>query len=651
MHRPSPRSAHAIALPAPAPRLIGALFLGGVLALGGALAARAQDDTVGQEGAEQEATGQGDEAVTVAHGYSDFDELKYPEGFERWSYVNPDAPKGGEISIWAQGTFDSFNPFTPKGNPASLSSIPFERIMESAADDAYGDYCLLCESLEYPESLDWVIFNLRPDVTFSDGTPMTAEDVVFTVDTFLEQGFSSYRIGVSQLYESVEALDEHRVKFTFKEDAPRKGAISQAGATIVFSKKWFTENEARIDESRLDLGPGTGPYMIDSYDINQNIVYRRNPDYWGNDLPNSVGRYNFDTIRVEYFGDASAAFEGFKAGAYTFRIENSSLQWATAYDFPALQNGYVVREDLPDGNVPAAAGFAFNLRRETFQDPRVREALGLMYNFEWTNETLQYGLFEQRDSFWQNSDLAASGKPEGLELEMLERVRDKIDPALFEEDPVDAPRSGARQLDRGNLRKAGALLDEAGWEVGSDGLRRKDGRTLKVELLEDQPQFDRIFQPYVQNLKALGIDATYNRVDPAQFQNRVMGADFDVVYDSYSTGLAEGRSLTQKFSTVKGDDPAFNISGYQNDAVDQLADVVTRAETLDEMQAGVRAIDRILRRDRFVAPSYFKANYWVAYYDMFRHPETLPPYDPGYLDFWWYDEDAAARLRSAGALN
>ena len=642
MHRQN-RTARAAARTLPSPRLLTALFLGGVSALGLAVSARAQEAT-------QDATA-ADEDVIVSHGYSDFDELVYAEGFEHYNYVNPDAPKGGEISIWAQGTFDSFNPFTPKGNPGSLASIPFERIMESAADDAYASYCLLCETLEYPESRDWVIFNLRPEVTFADGTPMTAEDVVFTVDTFLEQGFSSYRISVSQLYESVEALDEHRVKFTFKPDAPREGAIGQAGATIVFSKKWFTENEARIDESRLDLGPGTAPYQLDDYDFNQSIVYTRNPDYWGADLPNTVGRNNFDSIRVEYFGDSTAAFEGFKAGAYTFRIENSSLQWATAYEFPKVQQGHVVLEDLPDGNVPLATGIAYNLRRELFQDPRVREALGLMYNYEWTNETLQYGLFEQRDSFWQNSDLAATGLPEGLELEMLERVRDRIDPAIFEEEPVMAPDSGARQLDRANLRRAAALLDDAGWEVGADGIRRKDGQTLSVELLEDSPTFDRIFQPYIQNLQALGVDATYNRVDPAQYQTRVMAADFDMLYDYYSTGLAEGRGLTQKFSTVKGDDPDFNISGYQNDAVDELADVVTRAKSLDEMQAGVRAIDRILRRDRFLTPTYYKSNYWTAYYDMYRHPETLPPYDLGYLDFWWYDEAAAEELRAAGALN
>lgn len=585
----------------------------------------------------------------VSHGHSTFGELKYPADFDHLEYVNPDAPKGGEISIWARGTFDTFNPYAAKGVPATLATIGYESLMEGTADEVSAAYCLLCETLEYPESEDWVIFHMRPEAKFSDGTPVTAHDVVFSHHLLLEQGLPSYAEAVKALIPTAEALDDHTVKFTFAPDVPRKGLISQAGGVPVWSKAWYEKTGARLDESNLEISPGSGPYMLDSYDINRRIVYKRNPDYWGKDLPINKGRYNFDTIRVEYFADTQAAFEAFKAGEYTFRQENSSKSWATAYDFPALNNGFVKKVTLEDGNLPGATGFVFNLRREKFQDEKVREALGLMFNFTWTNESLQYGLFQQRDSFWQNSDLQAQNLPEGLELEYLEQVRDLVDPSIFTEPVVMPHSSGDRQLDRRNLRKASGLMDEAGWDVGDDGLRRKNGATFDLEFLSVSPSFDRIILPYIDNLKALGINATYNRVDPAQYQQRSNSFDYDMVFDGYRVGLEEGLGLDQRFGSG-GVNDVFNPAGYSSPAVDKLIELAVDAKSYDEMAAAVRGIDRIMRTERYIVPVWYLGKYWVAYFDMFEYPDPLPPYALGQLDFWWFNADKYEQLKADGAL-
>ncbi len=594
---------------------------------------------------------QGDETIITSHGYNEYDELKYGPDAQNLDYVNPDAPEGGEISISAIGTFDSMNPYaTGIGNWGALSTIGFEDIMQTTDDEIGSYYCVLCETIEYPESRDWVIFNLRDDVTFSDGTPMTAEDIKFTLDLLLEQGTPSYRAGVGEMIETVEVLDPHRIKFTFAADYPRKGLITQFGSLSPFSKKWYEETGARLDESRLEISPGTGEYVLDSLDAGRQIIYRRNPDYWGRDHWFMKGRGNYNSIRVEYFGDTSAAFEAFKAGVYTFRAENSSLNWATLYDFPAIEKGWVKKEELPDGNLPNASGFVFNMRGDKFADRNVRLALGRMFNFTWTNDALQYGLFQQRESFWENERLKATGLPEGDELAILEEFRDQLPPEIFTEPAVLPHESGERPLDRRNLRAALGLMAEAGYTPGADGLLRDaEGKTLDVELLEDTQSFDRILLPYVENLKTLGVNITYNRVDPAQYQTRRQANDFDMRFDGYSVGLVEGSGLEQKFGCEDKDD-IFNAAGYCNPVVDTLAKRLLEVETYDEMSALVRAIDRIMRYDYFVVPTWMLQENWVAYYDMYEYPENLPEFGLGYLDYWWIDEEKAAALRSAGAL-
>ena len=592
------------------------------------------------------------EKITVSTGFSNFGELKYSKDFDHLEYVNPSAPKGGEISIWANGTFDSMNPYSRKGTSGSLSSIFFEELLTSTADEIGTVYCFMCSSLEYPEDLSWVVFNLRPEVTFSDGSKLTAEDVSFSYKLFLTEGLVSFRAVLSKLVEKVEVLESNKIKFYFLEDAPLRDRIETVGGLPVFSQKWFTENEAGLDESRLEPALGTGPYVLDSYDINQEILYKRNENYWARDLNFTKGRNNFDYIRVEYFGDSNAAFEGFKSGAYTFRIENSSKQWATGYDFPALNKGHIVKRELRDGTIATGQSFAMNLRKEKFKDIKVREALSLMFNFEWSNTTLFYGLYARINSFWENSDLAAIGVPEGEELDLLVELVDEglLSTEILTNLAISAPTSGSRQLDRKNLRAASKLLDDAGWVVGDDGKRRKDGKTLDVEFLEASPAFDRIVNPFVENLISLGVNAKLNRIDYAQYTNRTRSFDFDIVTDQFRMSYEPGSGLKQYFGSETAKESLFNSMGVSSPAIDRLIDIISDASSKADLRIAVRALDRVLRAEKFWIPQWYKDVHTVAYFDMFEHPEPLPPYSLGYLDFWWVNPEKEAKLKAEGAL-
>jgi microcin C transport system substrate-binding protein len=592
-----------------------------------------------------------EDAVTKSHGISTFGDLKYPADFTHLDYVNPDAPKGGEISEATFGTFDSMNPYTQKGRAGALSQIGYEDMMTGVADEIGSLYCLICETVEYPADKSWAIFTMRPEAAFSDGMPITADDVLFTYDAFSKEGLLSFRTVLAQFVEKVEVLDPHRVKYTFKASSTPRERVQMAGSMPVMSKAWFEKTGAKLDESRMDPGVGSGPYMLDKYDINQRIVYKRNPNYWAKDLPINKGRNNFDTIRIEYFGDTTSAFEGFKSGDFTFRNENSSKTWATQYDFPALTAGSVKKETLPNGTISNGQSFVFNLRREKFQDVRVREAIGLMFNFDWSNSTLFYGLYSRINSFWGNSELEAKGLPSPEELALLEPLKDKLPPGVLDSEPVMSPVSGDRQLDRGNLRKAAALLDEAGWVTGNDGVRRNaKGETLKVEFLEDDPSFDRIINPFIENLKALGVDATLSRVDSAQYTARTRPPfDFDIITDQLPTGYEPGANLRQYFGS-DGVNDVFNSMGLSDPAVDALITKVMEAGSKKDLYTAVSALDRVLRALRFWVPQWNKDVHTVAYFDMYERPETLPPYALGELDFWWYNADKAAALRAAGAL-
>ncbi len=622
------------------------------------LAALAASAVPAQEGAEPvapaaEAGGAAAGETIVSHGYNFFGELKYGADFEHLDYVNPDAPKGGEISQGVEGTFDSFNNYTLEGNPVVGAGTQIEALMTATADDPTSLYCLICETVEYPPTLDWAIFTLRPNVTFSDGSPLTARDVDFSWDLFMEQGLESFRLAWGTIITDVEVLDPMRVRFTFAPDSPIRDRIGLAGGVSVLSQAYFESTGTRLDETSDEPFLGSGPYLLDSYDSGRRVIYRYDEDYWGRDLPINVGRNNFETLRYEYFADSTAAFEAFKSGEFTFRNENSSLQWATGYDFPALENGWVIRTELPNGNLPVAQSFVFNLRRETFQDPRVREALGLMFNFEWSNETLFYDLYTRTIGVWNQSDLQAQGTPSVAELALLQPLVDEgLLPAsiLTDEALVPPVSNPERQADRANLRRASDLLDEAGWIVGDDGARRKDGRTLDVVILESSPAFDRIINPYVENLQRLGVNARLDRVDPAQETQRRDESDFDMTTWGFQMSLEPGTELEQWFGSEGANESNRNLMGLADPAVDRLIQAVQAAQTRDDMVAAVNALDRVLRSYRFWVPQWYKDVYTVAFYDMYGYPDPLPPYALGQTDFWWYEAEKAEALTAAGAF-
>ncbi|QBY01648.1 ABC transporter substrate-binding protein [Rhodophyticola sp. CCM32] len=591
--------------------------------------------------------------LIVTHGVSTFGDLRYGPDFEHLDYVNPDAPKGGEISFgWSTGSFDSMHPYTREGRPAVLSSIFFEAMLESTADEIGSAYGLLAESIAYPEDRSYVIFTIREEARFSDGTPVTADDALFGYEILRDDGLPSFRAQIGRTISGAQVLDDRRIRFDFNPTSPLRGRIVSAGGLPVISRASHEASGLAFSESRLEPLIGSAPYILEEVEPGQRVVYARNPDYWGNDLPINRGRNNFDRIRIEYYGDAVAAFEGFTAGNYLFRQESSSSNWATAYDFPALEQGYVVQAELPDGTISTGQSFIINLRREQFQDVRVREAIALMFNFEWTNQTLFYGLYVRNDSFWQNTDLAATGLPGAAELALLDPLRDQLRPEVFTEDPFSLPASTPdRALDRRQARRAIGLLEEAGWIIGDDGLARNAaGQTLDVEFLNSGLMFDRLINPYVENLRAVGINARLTRVDSAQMTQRERDHDFDIITDHIPMGYEPGAGLRQYFGSETANDSVFNAAGLADPAVDVLIEHVVNAETQEELNVAVSALDRVLRWERFRVPQWFNDAHWVAYYDIYRYPEPLPPYALGFLDFWWVDAEAEAALRAAGAF-
>ncbi|MEO1000189.1 MAG: extracellular solute-binding protein [Pseudomonadota bacterium] len=592
-----------------------------------------------------------EEEVITSHGLSAFNDLKYPEGFAHFDYVNPDAPKGGTFSTWGFGTFDSLNPYILKGTPARYMGLTFDTLMQGSADEPDAQYGLLAESVEYPADRQWVIFTMRPEARFADGTPVTAHDVVFSFEVLRDEGRPSFRITFAD-FETVEALDDHRVKFTFRDGAATRDLPMTAGGIPVFSRAFYETRE--FGESSLEAPMGSGPYEVAEADAGRTVTFRRRDDYWAADLPVNVGAWNFDEIRIEYYADYTAAFEGFKGGGYDFREEFSSKIWANDYNFPAVEQGHVVRETLIDGTPSGTQGFWINMRRPIFQDARVREALGMAFNFEWSNATLFFDLYERTESFWQNSYLEASGAPTPGELELLEPFRDQLPPSVFEGEAVSPPTSSERrQIDRRMLRDAGELLDAAGWTVGDDGLRRNAaGEVLRIEFLNDSPTFDRVINPYVANLERLGVEAVNRRVDNAQAVEREKRFDFDITTRRYVMSLTpSGASLRTIFGSQSAEvEGSSNVAGLANPAVDALIDVIETAESREALNTAVRALDRVLRALHIWVPHWYKGTHHVAYRDVFGRPETLPPYSMGEMSIWWWDAEKAARLEAAGAL-
>jgi len=588
----------------------------------------------------------------VSHGLSVFGDHKLPPDFPHFAYADPNAPKGG---VWSTGygnvTYDSFNPFILKGNAAiGLSGLIYDTLMVSHGDEPDAMYGLIAESVELPEDRSWVAFNLRPEARHHDGTPLTAEDVVFTIETLIEKGRPTYRV-LLQPIASVKAEGPHRVRYDFVAGAPTRDLPILVAGLPVLSKAYYTAND--FAESGLDIPLGNGPYRVGEFEPGKYTEFARVPDYWAADLPVNRGRHNFDIVRIEYFRDRSAQFEGLKAGIFLFNEEFWSKFWATAYtpdNFPAVGRGEVVLETLPDNRAAGVQGFWFNLRREKFQDRRVRQAIGMTFDFEWSNKRLFYGLYERTDSFFEGGDMQASGPPTPGELAILERFADQLPPEVLTEPAYVPPVTDGSGRNRRALREAARLLDEAGWTV-QDGVRQKDGEVLQIEFLIGSQGFARIAQPMIQNMERIGIQGTTREVDPPQYKRRMDEFDFDIVTDRKAMQQTPGVELRDYFhsstANSKGTD---NTAGIEDPVVDAILDIIQRADSREELSAAVKALDRVLRSKHIWIPQWHKGSHTIAYWDVFARPERKPRYQRGVVDLWWSDADKLAKLKAAGRL-
>ncbi len=592
------------------------------------------------------------------HGLSAFGDLKYPENFTHFEYVNPDAPVGGQLSMInvnmttvlssfvANATsFDSLNPFILKGQPAGGLDLLFDTLMVRAMDEPDAMYGLLASDAEIAEDRSSVTFTLRPQARFHDGTRVTADDVVFSFKTLQKDGHPIIRLPLRDVA-GAEALDDLHVRFSFEGRETRDLPMLVA-ALPVFSKAYYTAHD--FTATTVEPPLGSGPYTVKDVQLGRSITYARNPEYWGWKLPVNRGRFNFTTVRYEFFRDRSVAFEAFKAGTYDLREEFTSKTWATEYDFPARHQGRVVRATLPDKNPSGVQGFFINLRRDKFSDIRVRRALDLAFDFEWANRNLFYGLYERTDSFFENSELQASGPPGVEELALLEPHRDRLPESVFGPAYTPPISDGSGNL-REELKQAGALLDAAGWRV-RDG-KRVNGRgdQLRIEFLNYETSFERIIGPYIRNLKRLGIDAKVRTVDPSQYEARVETFDFDITTSRYVQSNTPGIELRGFFSSAAANQRGrWNLSGIKDPVVDTLIEAAIAARDRKSLTAATRALDRVLRAGHYWVPQWYKGEHNIAYWDRFGHPAVTPKYDTGIIDTWWHDAAKAARIDSGKA--
>ena len=581
-------------------------------------------------------------AEEYRHGLSTFGDLKYPADFKHFDYVNPDAPKGGRFTTYGgpPNSFDSFNPFILKGDSASGLALLFDTLMERSGDEPDAMYGLVAKDVSLAKDGKSITFRLRPEAKFSDGSALTAEDVAFSFDILKAKGHPSYRIMMRDVTKA-EVIDPHTVRFVFTGDLTRDLPSTVAGLPVL-SKAYYSKRE--FDQTTLEPPLGSGPYLIADFRPGAQITYKRRDDYWAKDLAINRGVNNFDELRFEYYRDRTPALEGFKSGNYDFREEFTARDWVTNYNFPAVKEGRVKLLTLDDANPSGAQGFFFNTRRAKFSDPRVRKALDYAFDFEFANKNLFYGLYKRTNSYFENSDMKAEGKPTPAELALLEPFRDKLPKAVFEE-PYTSPISDGSGTDRKLLREAAKLLDEAGCKLKDRVRVCPSGEALDIEFLMYEASFERIIAPYIKNLQAIGVSASIRRVDSAQYQRRVKAFDFDVVTSRFVMRLTPGIEMRNYWGSENADiEGSVNLAGIKDPVIDALINKVVEAKSRDELVAATRAIDRVLRAGNYWVPQWYKASHHIAYWDKFSFPDKKPKYSRGAPDTWWYDKEKAAKL-------
>ncbi len=588
------------------------------------------------------------QSATEGYGLSLYGDLKYGPNFTHFDYVNPNAPKGGSMKFSAIGTYDTLNPFIIKGVPAGGIGEIFETLMSQSEDEPESGYGLVAESGEIATDRLSVLYTLRKEARFHDGTPITPADVVWTFNTLRTSGQPLYRSYYADVAEAV-VEGARGVRFKFKTANNRELPVI-VGQVPVLSQKYYASH----DFTKTTLKPplGSGPYAVEAVQPGQSITYKRVADYWGADLPVNKGRFNVDTIRYDYYRDPTVALEAFKAGDYEVRQENSAKAWATGYDCPALRQGLIKKIVIPNQLPSPMQGFGYNLRRPIFHDPRVREALAYAFDFQWSNKNLFYGLYTRTRSYFDNSELAATGIPHGEERKILEPFRGKI-PAEVLTKEYNPPTYTSTFTLRDGLMKAVGLLKEAGWGFKNGALANdKTGQPFAFEILLNDPQMERIVLPFTDNLKRIGVTATVRLVDTAQYQQRMNTFDFDMTVALFAQSLSPGNEQRDIFGSRAADRPGSeNILGIKDPVIDQLIEELITTPSRASLVAHVHALDRVLQWGYYLIPQYHLGAFWVAYWDKFRRPAISPKY--GFdLDTWWVDQAAAHTLavkKKAGA--
>lgn len=586
--------------------------------------------------------------IKDSHVLSTFGTHKYPKGFRHFDYVNPNAPKGGKLRDGGFGTFDSLNMFSIKGNTAGHIGFIYESLFEGSLDEPLVSYGAIAESVSYPDDYSSATFKLRAEARWHDGAPITVEDVIFSLTAIKEA-----HPGYAYYYKNVVAAEktaEREVTFTFDATGNRELPDIIAQLTVLPKHYWeSTDADGKkrdLAESTLEIPLGSGPYRVKSVKPGSTITLERVKDYWARDLPVNVGRYNFDEIEVIYFRDRTVMLEAFKAGNIDIMIENSAKRWATAYEFPAVEKGEVVKEVFETKNPQGMQGFVFNTRRAKFADPRVRLAFNYAFDFEWTNKNIFYNQYTRTSSYFAESVLAATGLPQGLELEILEEVRGQVPEEVFTTEYKN-PISDGKKDARKNFRTALKLLKEAGWVTKGGALvNAKTGEHMQAEFLVRSPDFERVILPYKRTLDRLGIKVTINTVDTSQYGNRTDKFDFDIAVSGWGQSLSPGNEQREFWGSSAADrDGSRNLAGVKDPAIDKLIDRVIFAENREAQIAATKALDRVLLWNHFVVPNWFFNGSRTARWDIFGLPETKTPYGFSPRTIWWQDADRAKALR------
>ncbi len=561
---------------------------------------------------------------------------KYPAGFTHLDYTNPAAPKTGALKLSSLGSFDSLNPFIVKGTPAAglnylRSGLVYESLMQNSWDEPFSLYGILAQSIEVAEDKSWVRFVLRPEAKFADGQPVTAEDVKWTMETLKAHGqpfFQAYWHDIS----NIVIEDPRTVKFEF--GVKNNAELPLIVAEMAVLPKHFWEGKD-FTAGSLEKPMGSGPYTVGKVDNGRSIEYVRRDDYWGKDLPFFQGFNNFERVQYDYYRDDNVALEAFFAGQYDVRMENTAKLWEQNYNAPAVKDGRIIKAEIDHKRPAGMQGFAYNIRRPLFQDKAVRQALAYAFDFEWSNKQFAFGSYMRTDSYFENSELASTGLPEGEELAILEQYRGKIPDEVFTQ-TYAPPKTDGSGNNRANLRKAVEILDSAGWVLGADGIRAKDGVKLQFEILDANPQFERWVLPFVQNLERIGVKANFRVVDPAQYQNRMNDFDYDMTIEAYGQSDSPGNEQRDFWGSDKADmQGSRNTIGIKDPVVDDLIDKLIKADSREDLVTKVRALDRILLWNYYVIPMWHYNKWRIAYSSKLEHPATLSGISPLIAETWW----------------